>query len=135
MTEPLLRELQAKGISRLANSANQKALGGWSQGWISVKDLNLQDEREIEWTQYTEMLNHSAIHLLNQDDESLRKILDGKQGKDLVVEVGVEARKPIKLAQVTNSELVRNHGLGAVGISKCLSLCEGNSKPSGSLGL
>jgi hypothetical protein len=47
MSEPLLRELQAKGISRLADSASQKALGGWSQGWKSMEDLNLQDEKAI----------------------------------------------------------------------------------------
>jgi len=30
---------------------------------------------------------------------------------------------PWKLVEVTESELVRIHGLGAMGISKCLNLC------------
>jgi hypothetical protein len=68
------------------------------------------------------MLKHSAIHLLDQDDKFLQQSLDGKQGKGLVVEVGVEARKPTKLVEATKSKLVRRHGLDAMGISKCMSL-------------
>ena len=68
LSDPLVQELHALGITRLADVASDKATGDWFQRWKSAEDLNLRGEKEEEWTQCIGLLKHSAIVLLHQDD-------------------------------------------------------------------
>ena len=42
-----------------------KGKNGWDQERKTIDALNLQGEKEKEWTHYIKLLNHSAINLPN----------------------------------------------------------------------
>ena len=86
LLDALLVKLHDYGIYSIRDAISHDHSNAWGQGWMTMKDIYLQNKLAKEWTLYTNNIYHYELILKEEYDQL--KWLRNKGTSDYMVKLG-----------------------------------------------